>query len=73
MIIKKNIPIEGSKLIVNIGKLKIYEYPTFESTDFEESSWISLLVVGETERGKTTLLNAFINALMNIQITDDFR
>ena len=70
---KKNIPIEGSKLIGNIGNLKVYQYPEIELTDFEESSSISLLVVGQTGSGKTTLLNAFINALMDIEITDDFR
>ena len=72
-IIKKNIPIEGPKLIRNIEKLKIYEYPTIKLTDIEESSSISLLVVGQTGSGKTTLLNAFINALIDIQITNDFR
>ena len=70
---KKNIPLPGSKLIGNIGKLKIYQYPEVKLNDFEESSAISLLVVGQTGSGKTTLLNAFINAIMGIQITDDFR
>ena len=70
---KKNAPIEGSKLIENIGKLKIYQYPEVKLTDIEESQAISLLVVGQTGSGKTTLLNAFINALLDIQITDDFR
>ena len=72
-IIKKNIPIEGPKLIRNIEKLKLYENPTIKLTDIEESSSISLLVVGQTGSGKTTLLNAFINALIDIQITNDFR
>ena len=70
---KKNTPIEGSKLIGNIGNLKLYQYPDIKLTDFEESSSISLLVVGQTGSGKTTLLNAFINALMDIEITDYFR
>ena len=64
---KKNTPIEGSKLIGNIGNLKLYQYPDIKLTDFEESSSISLLVVGQTGSGKTTLLNAFINALMDIE------
>ena len=69
----KNTPLPNSKLIEQIGKLKIYKYPEVTLNDIEESTAISLLVVGQTGSGKTTLLNAFINALMNIQITDDFR
>ena len=32
---KKNTPIEGSKLIENIGKLKIYQYPEVKLTEIE--------------------------------------
>jgi len=71
--IKKNNPISGTKLLENKGKLKIYQYPNERLNDSEESSSINILLVGETDSGKTTLLNSFINVLMDIQITDDFR
>ena len=71
--IEKNTPISGPTIIENIGKLKIYKYPQIRLNDVEESSAISLLVVGQTGSGKTTLLNTFINAVMGIKITDDFR
>ena len=71
--IKKNNPISGTKLLENKGKLKIYQYPNERLNDSEESSSINILLVGETCSGKTTLLNSFINVLMDIQITDDFR
>jgi len=71
--IKKNNPISGTKLLENKGKLNIYQYPNERLNDSEESSSINILLVGETDSGKTTLLNSFINVLMDIQITDDFR
>ena len=71
--IKKNTPISGATLIENIGKLKIYKYPQIKLNDLEESSAISLSVAGQIGSGKTTLLNTFINAVMGIKITDDFR
>ena len=71
--INKNNPISGTKLLENKGKLKIYQYPNERLNDSEESSSINILLVGETDSGKTSLLNSFINVLMDIQITDDFR
>ena len=71
--INKNNPISGTKLLENKGKLNIYQYPNERLNDSEESSSINILLVGETDSGKTTLLNSFINVLMDIQITDDFR
>ena len=34
--IKKNTPIPGAKLVENIGKLKIYQYPEIKLNDIEE-------------------------------------
>ena len=31
------------------------------------------MVVGETSSGKTTLLNSFINALLGVEMKDNFR
>ena len=58
-IIKKNIPIEGSKLIGNIGKLKIYEYPTIKLTDIEDLF----------EKGKN---NCFCPYFYNIRKTKEY-
>jgi hypothetical protein len=41
------------------SKLKIYEYPTIKLTDIEESSSISLLVLGKTWKRQ----NNFIKCL----------
>ena len=69
---KKNIPIEGAILRDKIGNLNIYQYYS-KFSDKEESEAISLLFIGETGSGTTTLINSFFNALMDIEITDDFR
>jgi predicted GTPase len=61
--VKEKNTIEGSKLIKDIGNLKVYQYPDIKLVDFEEYSSISLLVVGETGIGKKNLLNSFINLL----------
>ena len=77
MVFKENmnkaVALPDANFIENAGKLKIYQYPNFKLSDIEESSSISLLVVGQTGSGKTTLVNSFINALMGIKITDDFK
>lgn len=69
----KNIPIEGSNPLKNEGELKIYKYPIVEFTSTEEAKACVMLVVGETGSGKTSFINAFVNYLMGIDVSDDFR
>lgn len=69
---KKN-PLPDAKLIEDKGKYKIYQYPRIEFTPFEESNANIVLVVGQTGSGKSTFINAFINYLMDIDLSDDFR
>jgi polynucleotide 5'-kinase involved in rRNA processing len=69
----KNIPIEGSNPLKNEGELKIYKYPIVEFTSTEEAKAFVMLVVGETGSGKTSFINTFVNYLMGIDVSDDFR
>ena len=69
----QNIPIEGSILINEEGGLKIYNYPTYEFTPQEQQSSKKIMIIGPTGTGKTTLLNSYINYLMKIKYTDNFR
>lgn len=54
-------------------KLNIYQYPTIEFTKEEEGKVITILVIGETGSGKTTLINSFVNAAMEITLGLNFR
>jgi hypothetical protein len=69
----KNKPIPGSRLIEKKGKIEIYNYPNGKVNDVEESSAINLLLIGENKSGKTSLINTFINTIMDIKINDNFR
>lgn len=69
----QNIPIEGSSLIKEEGGLKIYNYPTYEFTPKEQQLSKKIMIIGPTGTGKTTLLNSYINYLMKIKYTDNFR
>lgn len=63
----------------NLGETKknvsldIYQYPKIEFTKEEEEKAITILVIGETGSGKTTLINSFVNAVMGITISMKFR
>ena len=57
----KNKPIPGSGLIEK------------RVNDVEESSATNLLLIGENQSGKTSLINTFINTIMDIKINDNFR
>lgn len=69
----KNKPIPGSRLIEKKRKIEIYNYPNGKVNDVEESSAINLLLIGENKSGKTSLINTFINTIMDIKINDNFR
>ena len=68
---KKNL--SNYRCIGQNGNLKIYLYPSCIFSDIEEMNALTFMVVGETGCGKTTLLNSFVNALLGIEITDNFR
>lgn len=72
-LIENNLPISTANFLYEKNSLKIYKYPSqkLEIKDFIKCK--NIIVIGETGSGKTTLINSFINFLMNIQITDDFR
>lgn len=72
-IVKKNIPIQGSKLIGNSKGLDLYLYPKLIFNPEQVKKAIKIMVVGQTGSGKTTLLNSFINYLLGIQFEDNFR
>jgi len=72
-IVKKNIPIQGSKLIGNKNGLDLYLYPEKKFTPEQVQKAIKIMVVGQTGSGKTTLLNSFINYLLGIKFEDNFR
>ena len=61
------------KLVDKKGKLKIYLYPSEKFTSLEEDQALSVMVVGETGCGKTTLLNSFINSLLGVELEDNYR
>jgi len=59
-----------------IEKNSIYEYYLYKNEKFveeEEKKCISILLVGETGVGKTTFLNSFINFILKVNYSDNFR
>ena len=61
------------KNIEKIGDLDIYLYESVNLMDEEKAQAITIMVVGETGTGKTTLLNCYLNYLLGIELTDKFR
>ena len=55
------------------GNLNIYLYPICKFSDIEEMNALSFIVVGETGCSKTTLFNSFVNALLGVEMNDNFR
>ena len=72
-IIKKSIPIEGSKFIQKSNGLDLYLYLKIKFSPEKTKKAIKIMVVGQTGSGKTILLNSFINYLLGIQYEDTFR
>lgn len=72
-IVKKNIPIQGSKLIGNKNGLDLYLYPEKKFTAEQAKKAIKIMVVAEVGSGKTTLIDSFINYLLGIKFEDNFR
>ena len=69
----ENKPIEGSKLIEKKEFLEFYLYPSSKYSPEEEANSKSMMVVGQTGCGKTTLLNSLVNYLTGIRFEDKFR
>lgn len=62
--------------LLKIEKNSIYEYYLYKNEKFveeEEKKCISILLVGETGVGKTTFLNSFINFILKVNYSDNFR
>ena len=70
---KENNPIDGAIEIKKEGEITLYQYPLISFNDTEESECHPILVVGETGAGKSTLINALVNFLMEINYGDNFR
>ena len=59
--------------LIKEGKIKVYQYPIIQYTQLEERKAFIILIVGQTGSGKTTFINSFINYLMDIEPSDNFR
>ena len=61
------------KYIEKIGELNIYLYSSVHFEDIEELNALSIMVVGKTGSGKTSLLNSFVNSLLGVEYEDNYR
>ena len=61
------------KCIEKIGELNICLYPSVHFEDTEELNALSIMVVGKTGSGKTSLLNSFVNSLLGVEYEDNYR
>ena len=73
LIFKKNTPIQGSQLLETKNGLNIYKYPYMKFTPEKEKQAIKIIMCGESDNGKTTLINSFVNYLLGVQFGDNFR
>ena len=73
VIFKKNTPIKGSHLLETENGLNIYLYPNMNFTPEKEKQAIKIVMCGELANGKTTLINSFVNYLLGVQFSDNFR
>ena len=72
-LIEINMPIQKSEYIKTKNNLKIYKYPKIIIDKSHNKEYKTLMFIGETGSGKTTLINCFVNYLMEIKQYDDFR
>ena len=66
-------PLPEAKLIKKERNIEYYQYPRIQFSPMEESKANIVLIVGQTGSGKTTFINSFVNYLMDIELTDNFR
>ena len=52
--------------------MEIYQY-THDLTDNEKATAKTIVVIGGTGTGKTTLLNSYVNYLLGVEKEDKFR
>jgi len=67
------IPLKGSVLLKEEKGLKIYKYPEYEFNQENQKMLIRILLLGQTGVGKTSLINSFVNYLMDVKYNDNFR
>lgn len=66
-------PLKGSELLKEEKGLKIYKYPTYEFYQEEQKIIKRIILLGPPGVGKTSLINSFVNYLMDIKYNDNFR
>ena len=69
----KDMIFKEKKLIEKYDNFSIYFYPKVDLSNDELENTLTIIFLGETGSGKTTLINSFINFLLNIQYNDDVR